>query len=92
MPGEIVLVSNGSELVSSLVRSVSLVERTGMIAPVTIQGNLIVNEVLSSCYAKIMDHDVAHMAFAPLKLAHTCAVKGIYSARNALVSTNTDQN
>lgn len=73
VPGEIVLVSNGSKLVSSLVRRVSLVERTGMIAPVTIEGNLIVDEVLSSCYAKIMDHDVAHMAFAPLRLAYTYA-------------------
>lgn len=73
VPGEIVLVSNGNELVSSLVRRVSLIERTGMIAPVTIQGNLIVDEVLSSCYAKIMDHDVAHMAFAPLRLAYTYA-------------------
>ena len=50
VPGEIVLVSNGSELVSSLVRRVSLIERTGMIAPVTIQGNLIVDEVLTTMY------------------------------------------
>lgn len=73
LPGDFLLVSSQGELVPSQVRRVSLVKRTGMVAPVTMQGNVIVDGVLCSCYAMITDHQIAHMVFGPLRLAHSIA-------------------
>lgn len=73
-PGEFVLASLDGELVPSRVRRVSAVKLTGMVAPVTLEGNIIVDGVLSSCYAMINDHQVAHMAFGPLRLVHNYAL------------------
>lgn len=73
LPGEFLLVSVHGRLVPSQVKRVSLVKRTGMVAPVTMEGNIIVDGVVSSCYAMITDHEIAHMVFAPLRLLHNCA-------------------
>ena len=73
LPGEFLQVSSQGKLVPSLVRRVSVVKRTGMVAPVTMQGNVIVDGVLCSCYAMIADHDIAHMVFSPLRLVHSFA-------------------
>ncbi|KAL9967466.1 hypothetical protein ACROYT_G025688 [Oculina patagonica] len=70
LPGEFLLVSLDGALVPSQVKRVSLVKRTGMVAPVTMEGNIIVDGVLSSCYAMITDHKIAHMVFGPLRLVH----------------------
>ena len=67
-PGEFVLVSLDGELIPSQVTRVSVVRLTGMVAPVTMEGNIIVDGVLSSCYAMINDHELAHLAFGPLRL------------------------
>lgn len=69
--GEFVLISiDAKRLIPSRVANVSVVEKTGMIAPVTMEGNLIVDGVLSSCYAMINDHRNAHLAFAPMRMAY----------------------
>lgn len=69
--GEFLLISiDAKRLVPSLVANVSVVEKTGMIAPVTMEGNIIVDGVLSSCYARIDDHRSAHLAFAPMRIAY----------------------
>lgn len=73
LPGEFLLVSADGGLVPSQVNRVSLVKRTGLVAPVTMEGNVIVDGVLSSCYAMITDHEIAHMAFAPVRLVHNYA-------------------
>ena len=73
LPGEFLLVSAYGGLVPSQVKRVALVKRTGLVAPVTMEGNVIVDGVLSSCYAMITDHEIAHMAFAPLRLVHNYA-------------------
>ena len=73
LPGDFLLVSADGGLVPSQVKRVSLVKRTGMVAPVTMEGNVIVDGVLSSCYAMIGDHEIAHMAFSPLRLVHNYA-------------------
>lgn len=43
---------------------------TGVYAPLTLEGNLIVDGVLSSCYAVIDDQDLDHWAFLPVRLSH----------------------
>lgn len=72
-PGEFLLVSSDGALVLSQVKRVSHVNRTGMVAPVTMEGNIIVDGVLSSCYAMIPDHGIAHTVFAPLRLVYNYA-------------------
>lgn len=47
--------------------SVNYVVRKGIYAPLTREGNIVVNSVVASCYAVINDHDLAHMSFAPVR-------------------------
>ncbi|KAF3836609.1 hypothetical protein F7725_029167 [Dissostichus mawsoni] len=42
-------------------------EYEGSFAPVTVQGTVVVDQVLASCYAVIQDHDLAHWALAPVR-------------------------
>ena len=43
----------------------------GAYAPLTRAGNLIVNNVIASCYAVINDQSVAHLSFLPIRLLET---------------------
>ncbi|KAK5849573.1 hypothetical protein PBY51_013899 [Eleginops maclovinus] len=45
-------------------------EYEGSFAPVTVQGTVVVDQVLASCYAVIQDHDLAHWALAPVRFAY----------------------
>ena len=40
---------------------------TGVYAPLTKQGNVVVDGILASCYAVIDDQDLAHLAFSPVR-------------------------
>ena len=39
----------------------------GAYSPLTVQGKIIVEGVLSSCYASFPDHDMAHFAMSPIR-------------------------
>lgn len=71
-PGQKVMVSDPerSGLQPVTVKRIYTQEHVGSYAPVTLQGSLVVDEVLASCYAVIEDHDLAHWALAPARLAH----------------------
>lgn len=43
------------------------VQKQGLMAPLTDQGTIIVNNVHASCYALVKSHEVAHFALAPYR-------------------------
>lgn len=50
--------------------AVGVESRHGVLAPLTEQGTLVIDGVLVSCYAVIDDQAIAHLAFAPIRLAN----------------------
>ncbi|XP_034416192.1 sonic hedgehog protein A [Cyclopterus lumpus] len=71
-PGQKVFVfeSERSRLEPVTVKRIYTEEHEGSFAPVTVQGTVVVDQVLASCYAVIEDHDLAHWALAPVRFAH----------------------
>ncbi|KAF1373100.1 hypothetical protein PFLUV_G00256810 [Perca fluviatilis] len=65
-----VLYAERSRLEPVTVKRIYTEEHEGSFAPVTVQGTVVVDQVLASCYAVIEDHDLAHWALAPIRLAH----------------------
>jgi len=59
------LVSGGSGLVQ--VKSVTSQVMTGVYAPLTSTGTVLVDDLLASCYANIASHRVAHLAALPFR-------------------------
>ena len=67
--GDFVLVFDIKEgLKPSRVLKIETVVESGVYAPLTSQGNLVVDDVLVSCYALIDSQTIAHLSFAPLRL------------------------
>ena len=42
--------------------------KLGFVAPLTYKGTILVNQIDTSCYAQINDHDLADLAMTPVKL------------------------
>lgn len=51
------------ELEMKVVTNISYVEKTGMYAPLTRSGTIIVNNVYASCYAMFPSHRISHAVF-----------------------------
>ncbi|CAJ1082053.1 sonic hedgehog protein A [Xyrichtys novacula] len=69
-PGQKVFVFDADRLEPVTVKRIYTQEHEGSFAPVTVQGTVVVDQVLASCYAVIEDHELAHWALAPVRLAH----------------------
>ncbi|CAM4798140.1 unnamed protein product [Rotaria magnacalcarata] len=54
-------------LITETVSNVSDVVKQGYVAPLTVEGTLIVNNVATSCYATIDSHYIAHTVLAPMR-------------------------
>ncbi|XP_053564052.1 desert hedgehog protein [Bombina bombina] len=63
--------NNGTKLIASRVLSVSTEERMGVYAPLTAHGTLLVDGILTSCYAVIEWHQLAHQSFAPIRFLYS---------------------
>ena len=54
----------------SKVVKITNTKKTGAYAPLTLEGTIIVDSALASCYAVIDDHRLAHTTLAPLRLLY----------------------
>lgn len=70
--GDFVYVRHGSTIekfTAGRVAAVKRIQGNGVYAPLTETGNIVVDNVLCSCYAVISDPHLAHWSFAPLRFA-----------------------
>ncbi|XP_067932351.1 tiggy-winkle hedgehog protein-like [Watersipora subatra] len=68
--GSYVFVNVKNSLILQQVLLKKQVAVKGFYAPVTLSGNIVVNGVVSSCYASINNHWLAHTALAPLRFLY----------------------
>nr|AVO65204.1 hedgehog [Urechis unicinctus] len=71
--GDFVLTKSGDKYEKSMVVGVKESVQKGLYAPLTKHGTVVVNHVITSCYAVIYSHDIAHASLAPLRWAHQLA-------------------
>ena len=78
--GDIVLVlDDNNEMKKDEVVSTNVESRIGYFSPLTLHGNIIVNDILASCYA-YRDHSLQHLAFAPFRWYYT-AKEALFSEK-----------
>ncbi|KAG9277863.1 indian hedgehog B protein-like [Astyanax mexicanus] len=75
-PGQCVLTVEGEKdgLLKERLSRISRLriwEDSGAYAPLTAQGTLLVNGVMTSCYAAVEKHQLAHWVFGPLRMLHS---------------------
>lgn len=73
-PGQCVLTSQGKVGSGSTLSVVTFVEEqrsTGLYAPLTQHGSIVVNGVLASCYAAVDNHHLSHWVLAPLRFFYS---------------------
>ncbi|CAF2692689.1 unnamed protein product, partial [Rotaria sp. Silwood2] len=70
---DVVYVMSNDKLVSSIVTNVIREMKTGYYAPLTTSGTLFANGILTSCYANVHSHKVAHVAMSLLRFYHWLA-------------------
>ena len=69
--GDFVLVRSENRMVKDKVIDVTEESMTGYYSPLTTQGNIVVQNILASCYASFDNHNLMHFAFAPFRWFHS---------------------
>ena len=72
--GDLLYTSNGNVSSFQAVTKITMTTETGVYAPLTKQGTLLVDGALVSCYAHWPSHDTAHFVMAPLRTAYMFSV------------------
>ncbi|XP_075037131.1 indian hedgehog protein isoform X1 [Mixophyes fleayi] len=70
-PGQYILVSGAPGLVPARVSSVSMQTDTGVYAPLTQHGTILVDDVVVSCFALVQKQRLAQFAFGPLRVLYS---------------------
>ena len=66
--GDSVLVYDQNDsLKSGVVVNVEQMAIEGLYSPLTFQGNIVVDDVLASCYSEFESHELQHLAFSPFR-------------------------
>lgn len=68
--GDTVLIIDGDRKLIDEVVNVTNTRQSGVYAPLTTEGTIVVNDVVTSCYAVIKSHYLAHLVYGPLRLYH----------------------
>ena len=68
--------------VSSRVNSVETFVETGVYAPLTAEGTVVVDGVVASCYAEVPSHNLAHMAIWPYRMWKQYVDSATYTTQN----------
>ena len=62
-----VLNSNNHSFALETITNIDTIVRLGFIAPLTNEGTLIVNNIATSCYATVHNHQLAHRVLLPMR-------------------------
>ena len=91
--GDLLLVQTSrGQVRPARVSTVEMRVLTGVYAPLTSMGNLVVDNIVASCYAVVDSQWVAHTAFAPLRLLNSIwpqnnkVIEGVHWYANSLYS------
>ncbi|XP_021003778.2 desert hedgehog protein B-like [Parasteatoda tepidariorum] len=81
-PGDLLLIKLDNNLTAlSAVLDLTIFSLTGVHAPVTEDGTIIVNDIYVSCYATVRSHTVAHLTMLPLRINFLLKRKGLELGR-----------
>lgn len=69
-PGQCVVSTQEQQGHLSQVTNIQIQEDRGVFAPLTRHGTVVVNGIISSCYAAVDQHGLAHWAFGPLRVLY----------------------
>lgn len=72
--GDTLLTIEGEKKSIDRVVNVTNARHLGVYAPLTVEGTIVVNDVVTSCYAVIKSHNLAHIVYGPLRLYHNFRV------------------
>ena len=75
------VMSREGEMINSVVEGVKVEMKQGFYAPMTEAGTLLVNGVLSSCYANVRSHALAHWAMGVLRM-YDAMVRSLWSSES----------